>query len=191
MCARLTTTTLIHMSSSSSTPVVLVLAAAVAAVMYSIRRFSASSARAPRAAISVRSASSHDDEKAFLEMWKEYCVYFKADSSHGSNVYARMKAEGGLLLAVTANTNVVAGFVTFIEIPHTFSRAMYVEDLFVRASHRNQGVGRALLEAAVTKAKQNPEIRRVYGHALEHAESRFLYAKVARLTPLVRYQIEL
>jgi len=159
------------------------LVAALALVGYRAQQFR------PRVKAPVRIRRARDDDAVpFQRMWTGYCVHFGADASLHAQVFARMKAEDGLLMAEI--NGIAVGFATFIEIAHTFSRAMYLEDLFVDEASRDLGVGRQLI-AAVERRARDQGAKRLYWNALQDADSRYLYAKVARLTPLVRYQIEL
>jgi len=161
-----------------------VLVAALAVVSYRAKQF-----RPQVKAAQVRIRRARDDDLVpFKRMWTGYCAHFGADAALYAQVFERMKAEDGLLMAEI--NGVAVGFATFIEIAHTFSRAMYLEDLFVDESSRDQGVGRLLI-AAVERRARDQGAKRLYWNALQDANSRYLYAKVARLTPLVRYQIEL
>jgi len=128
------------------------------------------------------------DCRAFEVMWEDYCRHFGADGSMGASVFDRMRREGGLVLA-EVNGRVV-GFATFIQIEHTFSSTLYLEDLYVMRSARSAGVGRALIEWT-RKVAVKRGCKRLYWHALKDADARYLYARVANLTNLVRYQIDL
>lgn len=64
----------------------------------------------------------------------------------------------------------------------------YLEDLFVDASVRGKGAGRALIEA-VYRAADERGVTRVYWHTQEfNTQARMLYDKVATLTPFVQYR---
>lgn len=64
----------------------------------------------------------------------------------------------------------------------------YLEDLFVAASARGTGAGRALIEAVYAAADERGADQ-VYWLTQEfNAEGRRLYDRVGRLTPFIKYQ---
>ena len=82
------------------------------------------------------------------------------------------------------------GFVTFLQVPHTFGQAIYMEDLYIESSYRGRGLGKRL----ILLLKQEAKLRgcnRLYWHTNHDNPARVLYDSVARLVPHVKYQIDL
>jgi len=66
----------------------------------------------------------------------------------------------------------------------------FLDDLFVPVSHRGQGVGRLLIEAVATAARERGWSVLRWITAEDNAAARSLYDQVARTTPWVTYDLE-
>ena len=91
---------------------------------------------------------------------------------------------------VAVDADQIVGFVHYHFHLSTWSVAgyCYLEDLFVDASVRGKGAGRALIEA-VYRAADERGADRVYWNTQEsNAQARGLYDKVATLSPFVQYR---
>jgi GNAT superfamily N-acetyltransferase len=142
--------------------------------------------RAAPPSLSIRPPRPEDLAK-FQQMWACYCEDWDADHALAERVFRELGEQQGLLIAQLDGQ--VAGFATFIVIPHTFGRAMYLEDLFVDARARGAGVGTALI-AHVKQAAQRAHLKRLYWHTQRtNLPARSLYGSLAQLVDHVKYQV--
>lgn len=84
----------------------------------------------------------------------------------------------------------IVGIVHFHTHASTWARNgyCYLEDLFVDADVRGQGMGRRLIEA-VYRAADEQGVERVYWHtAMTNVQAQALYKQVAELVPFVQFQ---
>lgn len=99
-------------------------------------------------------------------------------------------AMGGLVAEVDDG---LVGLLHHVVHPHTWSSepVCYLEDLFVDASARGSGVGRALIGELVVRGRA-AGWRRIYWHTdTGNDTARVLYDRVAELSDYVRYEVEL
>jgi GNAT superfamily N-acetyltransferase len=137
------------------------------------------------------------DRQRWEVLWDAYLVFYETRLSEEATVAAweRLLAgeQGmGAHVAVDADDTVL-GFAHRVVHPHTWGRGpvCYLEDLMVDPAHRGRGIGRALIEALVARAREIG-CETVYWHTDQgNATARRLYDDVATLSPYVRYEIEL
>lgn len=94
------------------------------------------------------------------------------------------------LVAANAETNELMGLVHCIFHRGTWAIGdfCYLEDLFVAASGRNQGIGRALIEAVYAEADAR-KCERVYWLTQDtNTTARALYDQVARASGFIQYR---
>ena len=99
--------------------------------------------------------------------------------------------QGGFGLVAALNGGII-GFAYYSWVWRTYAPAIYIDDLYVRPDHRNQGFGRKLLGAALQQAKsegarqaylfvdmQNADAQRLYkalgAKSIEDGETNFAY----------------
>lgn len=86
--------------------------------------------------------------------------------------------------------NRLVGFVHIVIHPNTWniSKCCYLEDLFVDAGYRRQGVARSLIEAVYRFAEADG-LNRVYWVTDKHnLAAQSLYNQIARQTDMVQYR---
>lgn len=135
------------------------------------------------------------DFPVWNKMWKQYCDFYKA------NVPARVtratwkriissKDEIYCLLALDDKGRAV-GFANYVLHPYTWGTgpSCYLEDLFVDAAARGQGVGHALIKELL-KLADKKKWDRVYWHTNEdNYAARRLYDRFLPRDNYVRYRI--
>lgn len=128
-------------------------------------------------------------------LWDAYCNFYQAivPEEITRHTWDAMLAPAGAVrgrIALLDQTPV--GFVTYLLHPSTWERSpiCYLEDLFVDASSRGLGVGRALIDAVVAEAKSNGWPR-VYWHTKHDNPARTLYDRYVAADEMVRYVVRL
>jgi GNAT superfamily N-acetyltransferase len=137
------------------------------------------------------SASDKDDWRS---LWHDYLAFYETDVADEvyENTFSRLTDPSNHqqhALIARQDTGPV-GLVHYIYHPHNWriENVCYLQDLYVSADVRNQGLGRALIEAVYTEA-QNQGVDNVYWLTQDFNHSaRKLYDKVAELTPFIKYQ---
>ena len=148
------------------------------------------------AAPRIRELADHDREQ-WGRLWSAYLDFYgqrlspDATISAWERLVARHAGMGGLVAVDGADT--LLGFAHHVVHPHTWGPrdVCYLEDLMVDPAHRGRGIGRALIDDLVERARAWG-CETVYWHTDEgNAAARRLYDRVATLTDYRRYDIEL
>lgn len=106
--------------------------------------------------IIIRTATENDLE-AIHTLILEF-VAFQKSADKVSITIAQMKKDKGLFQCLVAETddNRIIGFASHFFCYYSWTgRALYIDDLYVTQSYRKRGIGKALLDAIVQKAKDN------------------------------------
>jgi len=148
------------------------------------------------APLTIRPAQTTDAE-VWLALWRGYCAALDGAVSDAitTGVWQRILARDEpiwCLLACRANGDAV-GFANYVLHPHTWSLrpVCYLEDLFIAPEERGNGVGKVLIEALVSLAREH-DWRRVYWHTHEdNYRARTLYDRLVARTDYVRYDIDI
>ncbi|MFT4221146.1 MAG: GNAT family N-acetyltransferase [Microbacterium sp.] len=136
------------------------------------------------------------DRDEWLPLWRGYLEFYEADlpSFVTDVVFQRLTDGEGVHGAIARDDERRAvGLVHWLFHPSTWSVGpyCYLEDLFVAAEVRGQGVGRALI-AHVRDQATDAGAAKVYWLTHEtNTTGRALYDRVAELTGFVHYEIEL
>jgi ribosomal protein S18 acetylase RimI-like enzyme len=139
------------------------------------------------------------DWTEWQRMWTANCAHYSVSMSqaHDLELWRRiMDPEhpmGALVCGTPDRDGALLGLAHYVLHPHTFSMKIvcYLEDLWVEPSARRAGVGRALIDALIARAKEQ-DWRRVYWHTeTDNVAARSLYDRMARITNHVRYEIAL
>ncbi|MHA7870995.1 MAG: GNAT family N-acetyltransferase [Hyphococcus sp.] len=141
--------------------------------------------------ISVRPLAAHD-EKTWRRLWAAYLAFYKTSlpPSQADLLFQSLLMGAPHFALVAERDREVVGFAHCLPHASTWSASgyLYLEDLFVDASARGAGAGRALIEAVYRAADQRG-VDRVYWHTeTSNAEARSLYDKLASLSDFVQYR---
>jgi GNAT superfamily N-acetyltransferase len=148
------------------------------------------------ATVTVRDLAPRDEAR-WRELWAVYLDFYRyplPDEVTAITWQRLVGAELGFraLVAVDADDRPV-GFAHLLLHPTTWAvePSCYLEDLVVDPAHRGQGVGRALLEAVVERARQEGAEGVQWLTQGDNDVARGLYDDLATLSDYVRYEIDL
>ncbi len=134
------------------------------------------------------------DHAEWEPLWQGYLSFYRTDlSDEITNVtWSRLIDPDEELLGFCAldPEGSLRGFVHYLFHPVTWAQGprCYLEDLFTAPEARNQGVGRALIEA-VYRAADERGADQVYWLTEEsNAAARRLYDQVGQATPFIKYR---
>lgn len=135
------------------------------------------------------------DRAAWDILWQAYLTFYRQTLSPAVSdaVFARLTGHGAHLGLLAERDGVAVGLVHYVMHETTWALAptCYLEDLFVAETVRGGGVGRALVEAVAREARK-AGCQSVYWQTEQgNARARALYDKVAKLSPFVRYDLDL
>ncbi len=87
----------------------------------------------------------------------------------------------------------VVGFVLYVTHSYSWSTrpVCYLLDLYVRPESRQQGLGRALIDALAEIGRKEGWLKIYWMTQADNAMAQALYDKVAERSPLVRYDLYL
>jgi len=142
--------------------------------------------------ICIRDAAP-DDEPEWRRLWDGYNKFYKAhvDPEITSHTWARIIAPGSMVIGRIAEVDgLIRGF--SISILHegtwTLTPICYLEDLFVDPVCRGQGIGRALIQDLMNRARKE-NWSRLYWHTQHNNPARKLYDEFVEADDFVRYRI--
>lgn len=134
------------------------------------------------------------DRTAWNPLWQGYLDFYKTELTQDitETTWNRLldPAEDMFCLVAENEDGEMIGIVHFLyhRVTWAVEDRCYLEDLFVAASARGTGAGRALIEAVYAAADERGADQ-VYWLTQEfNAEGRRLYDRVGRLTPFIKYQ---
>ena len=137
------------------------------------------------------------DEIRWRDLWRGYCTFYETDMPPAvtDETWRRLldPGEAAMFGLVAQGGGAVIGFVNCVLHQNTWTEkpVCYLEDLFVDSAARNQGAGRALIEAVRDRGMAEGW-HRVYWRTRENnATARGLYDKVADGTDWATYEISL
>lgn len=135
-----------------------------------------------------------EDESAWRYLWAGYCAFYETNVPEAvtAGTWARMLTPGSQLFGRLAEwKGEVAGFTHSVLHAGTWTLApiCYLEDLFVAPEARGHGIGCALIEDLLARAKARGWTR-LYWHTRQGNETaRRLYDKFAVADDFVRYRL--
>ncbi len=132
------------------------------------------------------------DENAWRALWAGYLAFYKTDLAQETTdaLFENLLKGAPHFAFVAEQEGRVIGFVHCLPHASTWSSApyCYLEDLYVDASVRGAGAGRALIEAVYQEADRRGYAR-VYWHTESgNATARRLYDRLASLSEFVQYR---
>ena len=144
--------------------------------------------------VSVRAARP-EDESRWRELWADYLTFYELTLDPAITDATWQKAIGdrsGIFMRVAEIDGQVVGFSLSLTHEGTWIHNLecYLEDLYVDASARGKGVGRALLDDLVGLCRDN-DWSRLYWHTAEdNGTARKLYDSYVKTDGHIRYRIE-
>jgi GNAT superfamily N-acetyltransferase len=138
------------------------------------------------------------DEARWRELWQGYLTFYETDVPQAvtDETWARLlnpEEVAMFCLVALGDDGAVVGFVNCVLHLNTWTekRVCYLEDLFVDPAVRNQGAGRALIEAVREQGRAR-DCHRIYWRTNEsNATARALYDTLADGTDWFTYEISL
>ena len=143
----------------------------------------------------IRDASA-GDEAAWRDLWQQYLAFYDVDLDPAITDYtwARlMSAESALKARLAVDGDLALGFAIHQHHASTWvlGEDCYLEDLFVDATTRGAGIGRALI-ADLTDLARSRGWQRLYWNTDEgNARARRLYDSIVPSDGHIRYRIKL
>ena len=134
------------------------------------------------------------DEAAWRRLWSGYLDYYRtALPDHVTDgLFQRLLAGEPHFARVADKDGAVIGFVHAL--PHASTWSLdgycYLEDLYVDASARGTGAGRALIDAVYAEADARGLTRVYWSTEAGNGTARQLYDRLAKLTDFVQYRRE-
>ncbi|ODR99980.1 GNAT family acetyltransferase [Methyloceanibacter methanicus] len=134
------------------------------------------------------------DEAAWRHLWSGYVAFYEASVPEAvtAQTWARILDPDSPVFATLARLDgTVLGFTVSVLHPSTWTSApsCYLEDLFVAPQARGRGVGRALLDDLVSRAKQNGWSRLYWHTKATNETARRLYDRYTQADGFVRYRL--
>lgn len=132
------------------------------------------------------------DRKQWLELWRGYQAFYKADlSSDKDALFERLLAPGpdGPYCLVAEEDGHLLGLAQYVFHLTTWGPEprCYLNDLFTSKEARSKGIGGALIEAVDTDARKRGANQTYWMTQDFNETARRLYDKVATLTPFIKY----
>ncbi len=144
--------------------------------------------------VTVRPARA-EDESRWRELWAEYLMFYELEldpaitdatwkkaSGNTSAIFMRVAELGGRMVGFSLSLTHEGTWISNLE--------CYLEDLYVDASARGKGVGRALLDDLVGLCRDNGWSRLYWHTAEDNRTARKLYDSYVETDGHIRYRIE-
>ncbi len=131
------------------------------------------------------------DRAQWTRLWTEYLTFYNTTlpSAVFDRQWERLMA-GREIMALGARLDErLVGITHYMFHPHgwTLGPACYLQDLFVDATVRGTGAGRALIEAVAGKARAHGAERLYWLTNQENTTARLLYDRLAKQTGFIKY----
>lgn len=144
--------------------------------------------------VTVRPAQPKDEAR-WRELWADYLTFYELalDPDITASTWAKaLSADSAIFMRVAEMEGQVVGFTLSLTHEGTWIRHLecYLEDLYVDASARGSGVGRALLDDLVALCRENNWSRLYWHTAEDNATARKLYDSYVESDGHIRYRME-
>ncbi|MCJ8517974.1 ribosomal protein S18 acetylase RimI-like enzyme [Pseudorhizobium tarimense] len=144
--------------------------------------------------VTVRAARPQD-EAAWRALWADYLTFYELtlDLAITDATWRKaMSDQSAIFMRVAELDGRVVGFTLSLTHEGTWIKNLdcYLEDLFVDASVRGRGVGRALLDDLVGLCRENGWSRLYWHTAEDNSTARKLYDSYVETDGHIRYRIE-
>jgi GNAT superfamily N-acetyltransferase len=136
------------------------------------------------------------DEAAWRRLWDQYLAFYKVELADDvtAHTWARiLEPSSRVAMRVAEVEGTLAGFAihhfhdsTWVKTPDC-----YLEDLFLDATYRGQGIGRALIDDLISIARAKGWSRLYWHTDRDNATARKLYDTYAPEDGHVRYRLRL
>ncbi len=136
------------------------------------------------------------DRESWFHLWRGYLDFYETalDARISEATWRRLLDQNEPIYGMVAidKADRVIGLVNYVLHANTWTEkpVCYLEDLFVDASARGQGAGRALIGAVVDMAKMQGWHRVYWQTKAGNATARALYDKITPATDWVRYDVD-
>ncbi len=147
--------------------------------------------------VTIRELSPGDKDR-WRELWQGYLTFYETEvmpAVTDATWRRLLNPEEDSMFGLVAldNGGAVVGFANCVLHPITWAEkpVCYLEDLFVDPASRNQGAGRALIEAVRDRGKAKGWHRVYWRTKSDNADARVLYDRVADDNDWVTYEISL
>jgi GNAT superfamily N-acetyltransferase len=139
-----------------------------------------------------------DDRPRWAELWRGYLDFYETHLPEAiyDHTWQRLVAPGpifGFGARLGAADAPLVGITHYLFHDHIWSTkpVCYLGDLFVDASVRGKGAGRALIERVAQAARERGCMRLYWSTKEDNVTARLLYDRVAKFNGFIRYDYAL
>jgi ribosomal protein S18 acetylase RimI-like enzyme len=138
-----------------------------------------------------------EDEQDWLALWRDFAATGPEPCAPdaAAAVWRRVTDPADPMKCIVAadSEDSVVGFVLYITHAYSWSTRLvcYLLDLYVRPESRQQGLGRALIDAVADIGRDEGWLKIYWMTQADNAAAQALYDKVGERSPLVRYDLYL
>lgn len=133
-----------------------------------------------------------DDRQRWTEMWGEYLTFYHTTFPDDvyEHTWLRLLNDTGPHAYAARIDGRIVGITHYLfhSSCWTLTPVCYLQDLFVDAAARGQGVGRALIEAVAARARAQDATRMYWLTQDDNATARLLYDRLAKTSGFIRYE---
>jgi GNAT superfamily N-acetyltransferase len=140
-----------------------------------------------------------EDRERWTELWRLYLEFYETVLPSGiyDDTWRRLTAPTGTIHGFGARLG--GETAPLVGITHYFfhgscwtpKQICYLQDLFVDASVRGKGAGRALIERVAAVAREQDCVRLYWTTKEDNATARLLYDRLAKFNGFIRYDYAL
>jgi GNAT superfamily N-acetyltransferase len=139
-----------------------------------------------------------EDRARWAELWRGYLTFYEtslpdAIYEHAWQRIMEAKIIYGFGARLGGETAPLIGITHYLFHDHAWSpkQVCYLQDLFVDASQRGTGAGRALIERVARIARERDCLRLYWTTKEDNATARLLYDRLAKFNGFIRYDYAL
>ncbi|WP_071058867.1 GNAT family N-acetyltransferase [Pelistega sp. MC2] len=134
-----------------------------------------------------------EDYPQWLSLWQDYLAFNHQTLALSITQHTwKNLTQSEVLKAWGAfsNTGELLAFIHIVKHPHTWSdrHCIYIEDLFVVASARRQGIARQLIETVYAYAKEHQCHRVYWVTGANNIQAQGLYSTLATKMDMIQYR---
>lgn len=134
------------------------------------------------------------DRERWAELWRGYLDFYETSLPEAiyEDTWQRLMSPGpifGFGARLDGETAPLVGITHYLFHDHAWSpkQVCYLQDLFVDATLRGTGCGRALIEAVGRVARERDCLRLYWTTKENNATARLLYDRLAKFNGFIRY----